>query len=92
MRTTPVAARMPATKAKSRLTLENKTDSGEDAVRARALTCCESLAPNDRHEIPLHVFFLALAATLQAVPPIPDEYKTGGFAIGCQAYSFGDRK
>ena len=25
---------------------------------------------------------------LLAQPPIPDEYQTGGFAIGCQAYTF----
>ena len=28
------------------------------------------------------------ALNLLAQPPIPDEYKTGGFAIGCQAYTF----
>ena len=32
---------------------------------------------------------LATATTIaQAVVKIPDEYKTGGFAIGCQAYTF----
>ncbi len=32
---------------------------------------------------------LATATTVaQAVVTIPDEYKTGGFAIGCQAYTF----
>ncbi len=31
---------------------------------------------------------LAAGATLRAENPIPDEYRTGGFAIGCQAYSF----
>lgn len=32
---------------------------------------------------------LATATTIaQAVVTIPDEYKTGGFAIGCQAYTF----
>ena len=33
---------------------------------------------------------LALALTLsaQAETKIPDEYKTGGFFIGCQAYTF----
>jgi sugar phosphate isomerase/epimerase len=31
---------------------------------------------------------LAAAASVQAQPAIPDEYKTGGFAIGCQAYTF----
>jgi sugar phosphate isomerase/epimerase len=34
------------------------------------------------------LFFLGAGAVVQAAPPIPDEYKTGGFAIGCQAYSF----
>jgi len=28
------------------------------------------------------------SANLLAQPAIPDEYKTGGFAIGCQAYTF----
>ncbi len=31
---------------------------------------------------------LAGILTAQSQPAIPDEYKTGGFAIGCQAYSF----
>ena len=32
---------------------------------------------------------LAAAATLSlAAPPIPDQYKQGGFAIGCQAWTF----
>lgn len=31
---------------------------------------------------------LMTTVAAQAQPPIPDEYKTGGFAIGCQAYSF----
>ncbi|MCX6905544.1 MAG: sugar phosphate isomerase/epimerase [Verrucomicrobia bacterium] len=31
---------------------------------------------------------LAATAVTQAQPTIPDEYKTGGFAIGCQAYTF----
>jgi sugar phosphate isomerase/epimerase len=31
---------------------------------------------------------LAAAWAVQAQPQIPDEYQTGGFAIGCQAYSF----
>ena len=31
---------------------------------------------------------LAGTAATQSQPAIPDEYKTGGFAIGCQAYSF----
>jgi sugar phosphate isomerase/epimerase len=31
---------------------------------------------------------LALALPLQAENKIPDEYKTGGFFIGCQAYTF----
>ena len=31
---------------------------------------------------------LAATASLQAQPVIPDEFKTGGFAIGCQAYTF----
>ena len=30
----------------------------------------------------------ALAASLSAATPIPDEVKTGGFAIGCQAWTF----
>lgn len=30
----------------------------------------------------------ALAASLSAATPIPDELKTGGFAIGCQAWTF----
>ena len=30
----------------------------------------------------------AFAFNLNAQPKIPDEYKVGGFAIGCQAYSF----
>ena len=30
----------------------------------------------------------AVALATPAQPPIPDEYKTGGFAIGCQAYTF----
>ncbi len=29
-----------------------------------------------------------VATTLQSAPPIPQEYKIGGFAIGCQAYTF----
>ena len=29
-----------------------------------------------------------LSLQLRAAPAIPDEYKTGGFAIGCQAYTF----
>ncbi|MCX8107600.1 MAG: sugar phosphate isomerase/epimerase [Verrucomicrobiae bacterium] len=28
------------------------------------------------------------AMTAMALPPIPDEYKVNGFAIGCQAYTF----
>jgi sugar phosphate isomerase/epimerase len=52
------------------------------------LTCGESLTPNDGMKLLSILSFFALAAVLQAVPPIPDEYKTGGFAIGCQAYSF----
>ena len=36
----------------------------------------------------LTVLALALPARAASLPPIPDEYKTGGFAIGCQAYSF----
>ncbi len=40
-----------------------------------------------------HVVAWATAAafttlTAWAMPPIPDEYKTSGFAIGCQAYTF----
>lgn len=31
---------------------------------------------------------VALTLNLPAQVPIPDEYKVGGFAIGCQAYSF----
>ncbi len=31
---------------------------------------------------------MAGALTVQAQPAIPDECKTGGFAIGCQAYTF----
>lgn len=31
---------------------------------------------------------VAVAANVNAVVKIPDEYKTGGFAIGCQAYTF----
>ena len=31
---------------------------------------------------------LAAAVTTHAQPSIPAEYKTGGFAIGCQSYSF----
>ncbi len=31
---------------------------------------------------------LATAFTVRAEVKIPDEYKTGGFAIGCQAYTF----
>lgn len=34
------------------------------------------------------VIAMALAAQVKAVVQIPDEYKTGGFAIGCQAYTF----
>ncbi len=30
----------------------------------------------------------ALALTASVAAPIPDEYKTNGFAIGCQAYTF----
>ena len=36
----------------------------------------------------LCAFGFAFGALAQAGPPIPDEYKSGGFAIGCQAYSF----
>jgi hypothetical protein len=52
------------------------------------LTCGESRARNDGTKLLFTLSFFALAAVVQAVPPIPDEYKTGGFAIGCQAYSF----
>ena len=31
---------------------------------------------------------VGLAVSSHAVPPIPDNYKIGGFAIGCQAWSF----
>lgn len=31
---------------------------------------------------------LALTSSLRAAEPLPDSCKTGGFAIGCQAYSF----
>ncbi len=31
---------------------------------------------------------LSAALAAQAQPQIPDEFKTGGFAIGCQAYTF----
>ena len=31
---------------------------------------------------------LALGASLHAAPPIPDNLKQGGFAIGCQAWTF----
>jgi len=34
------------------------------------------------------VVAMAFAAQVNAVVQIPDEYKTGGFAIGCQAYTF----
>src|SRR5687768_14759966 len=34
------------------------------------------------------LLLLATAAALHAAAPIPDDHKTGGFAIGCQAYSF----
>jgi sugar phosphate isomerase/epimerase len=31
---------------------------------------------------------LVAAADAASLPPIPQEYRTGGFAIGCQAYTF----
>jgi sugar phosphate isomerase/epimerase len=31
---------------------------------------------------------VGLAAVTQAAPPIPDDCKIGGFALGCQAYTF----
>ena len=31
---------------------------------------------------------LTTLATLAPAAPIPDELKTGGFAVGCQAYTF----
>jgi sugar phosphate isomerase/epimerase len=34
------------------------------------------------------LILLALSALASAAAPIPDEYKTNGFAIGCQAYTF----
>src|SRR5467141_1683243 len=34
------------------------------------------------------LFVLTTTACLQAENKIPDEYKTGGFFIGCQAYTF----
>ncbi len=37
----------------------------------------------------LAVLALAVtAAAVRALPPIPEEYKSNGFAIGCQAYTF----
>lgn len=38
--------------------------------------------------LPLLVGALFAAAPLRAANPIPDDCKVGGFAIGCQAYSF----
>src|SRR5690349_21139473 len=34
------------------------------------------------------LFVMSTAVSTQAEQKIPDEYKTGGFFIGCQAYTF----
>jgi sugar phosphate isomerase/epimerase len=41
-----------------------------------------------KYVLALSAFATLLLPTGQAAQPLPDEYKTGGFFIGCQAYTF----
>src|SRR5512145_1495378 len=43
---------------------------------------------NRYRSVLLAVAVTATTLSLQAQPAIPDDCKTGGFAIGCQAYTF----
>jgi sugar phosphate isomerase/epimerase len=43
---------------------------------------------NLHHSLPLAAAVLCAAATVSFAAPIPDQYKIGGFAVGCQAWTF----
>lgn len=48
----------------------------------------KTFIPGLAHKLGLVLLAACVYPTLRAQVTIPDEYKTGGFAIGCQAYTF----